>query len=171
MMSQNLNRQTSAQSMSFAEASHAKTLPLHKFNGGLGQGLMVNEQDYGERSNVWPLTYDRECCFWRTCQASLVPDLDEFSETWPASGMMRNGIAFQPVLPAGLTSATVSGLLPTPAARDYRDVSKGKAFLSQRKRHSPSLATVLLESGIHWSRLSEAYENAMGFPLQWSAVE
>jgi hypothetical protein len=84
---------------------------------------------------------------------------------------MRNGVAYLHSLPDFPTAAKGSALLPTPAARDYRDLSAGKAFLSQRKRHSPSMATRLLERGVSWTAISTAYEVAMGLPSQWSAVE
>jgi hypothetical protein len=66
---------------------------------------------------------------------------------------MRSGVAYLHPRPASPIDGTGSALLPTPAARDFRDLSAGKAFLSQRKRHSPSLATKLLERGVHWTML------------------
>jgi hypothetical protein len=155
----------------FAAASPARTPALDKPNGESASGLTASELDSGERSSDWPLTYDPKSSFWRTCQASLVPDLEQFSGTWPRSGLMRSGVAYLHPRPASPIDGTGSALLPTPAARDFRDLSAGKAFLSQRKRHSPSLATKLLERGVHWTMLSTAYEVAMGFPSQWSAVE
>ncbi len=152
----------------FAAASPARTPALDKPNGESASGLTAHELDSGERSSDWPLTYDPKSSFWRTCQASLVPDLEQFSGTWPRSGLMRNGVAYLHPRPASPIDGTGSALLPTPAARDFRDLSAGKAFLSQRKRHSPSLATRLLERGVHWTMLSTAYEVAMGFPSQWS---
>ena len=59
---------------------------------------------------------------------------------------------------------------PTPAARDGKDISKSNAFLSQRKRHSPSMATRLLERGAHWKVITAVYCLAMGFPLQWNGA-
>jgi hypothetical protein len=53
----------------------------------------------------------------------LVEGLTEFSETWPRSGMMRNGIAYQlpPLVP--LTDETASGLWPTPTSQDNDQVA------------------------------------------------
>ena len=148
------------------QASPARTPALDKPNGESASGSTASELDYGEKSSDWPLSYDQASSCWRTYQASFLPGLDEFSGTWPRSGMMRNGVAFLHPRPVSPIDVTASGLLPTPAARDYRDISAGQAFLSQRKRHSPSLATRLLERGVHWTMLSTAYEAAMGFPLQ-----
>jgi hypothetical protein len=82
--------------------------------------------------------------------------------------MTQNGSAFQRVPLARITKETGYGSLPTPAKRDGRDVSSGKAFLSQRRRHSPSLATTLLEGGANFRQLYNAYRIAMGFPSGWS---
>lgn len=152
-------------------ASHARTPVSDKPNGAGGSVSRASELDFGEKLSGWPLTYDRELSCWKTYQVSFLPDLDVFSETWPRSGMMQSGVAFQHPRPVSPIDVTASGLLPTPAARDFRDISKGQAFLSQRKRHSPSLATKLLERGVHWTMLSTAYEVAMGFPSRHTEIE
>ena len=61
-------------------------------------------------------TYDRNSQSWRTSQISLLGGLTEFSETWPRSGLMRNGTLFRLAPLALPTSETASGLLPTPKA-------------------------------------------------------
>lgn len=58
--------------------------------------------------------------------------------------------------------------VPTPAARDGRDISRSTIFLSQRKRHSPSLAIVFLERGGSWMAITAAYCLTMGYPLPWN---
>ena len=58
--------------------------------------------------------------------------------------------------------------LPTPCARDGKDISRSNAFLSQRERHSPSLATRLLESGLPWQVITPIYCLAMSLPLHWN---
>ena len=153
-----------------APDSHAKTPASDKLSGEPASELTACELDYGEKSSVWPLTYDQESSSWKTYQASFLPGLDEFSGTWPRSGMTRSGVAFLHPRPVSPIDVTASGLLPTPAARDFRDISKGQAFLSQRSRHSPSLATKLLERGVDWTMLSTAYEAVMGLSLQHTAV-
>jgi hypothetical protein len=153
-----------------APASLAKMPVSDKPSGEPVSVLTASELDYGEKSSVWPLTYDPASSSWKTYQVSFLPGLDEFSETWPRSGMTRSGVAFLHPRPVSPIDVTASGLLPTPAARDFRDISKGQAFLSQRSRHSPSLATKLLERGVDWTMLSTAYEAVMGLSLQHTAV-
>lgn len=57
---------------------------------------------------------------------------------------------------------------PTPAARDGKDISRSSAFLSQRNRHSPSMATRLLEQGAPWTVITAIYCLAMGYPSKWN---
>ena len=59
---------------------------------------------------------------------------------------------------------------PSPAARDGKDISRSNAFLSQRARHQPSMATRLLEQGSPWTVITAIYCLAMGFPSQWNAA-
>src|SRR5438105_5279483 len=47
----------------------------------------------GRRSPVWFARWDPATSSWRTCLASLfTQEWDQFSETWPRSGSMRNGV-------------------------------------------------------------------------------
>jgi DNA (cytosine-5)-methyltransferase 1 len=100
--------------MSSAEDFLAKTL----VTPGKAQGLRAQDQDYGAKSPAWLASYDRNTSSWKMSQHSLVEGLDEFSETWPRSGMMRNGIAYQLPPLALRTDATGSGLWPTPLVVD-----------------------------------------------------
>src|SRR3546814_13767135 len=47
------------------------------------------------RSPVWLANFDHSSFCRRTSQSCLVEGLETFSERWPRSGMMRNGIAYQ----------------------------------------------------------------------------
>ena len=69
---------------------------------------------YGESMPDLLAKFDHVSSSWKTSQHCLVEGLETFSETWPRSGMMRSGIAFQlpPLVP--LTGATASGYWPTP---------------------------------------------------------
>lgn len=71
--------------------------------------------------------YDQSTRSWRTWQRCLVEGWELFSGTWPRSGRMRNGIAYQraPLVP--LTSVIASGsLLPTPRADGMDSMGSGK---------------------------------------------
>ena len=77
-------------------------------------GLTGNGQDYGVNMSEPFAHFDHATCSWRTYQVSLLTlTWDEYSETWPRAGTMRNGIVFQQVPLAPLTVETGYGLLPT----------------------------------------------------------
>lgn len=101
-------------SMSSVADFHAKTLVTPVME----RVSKVSAPAYGARSLDLLANYDRHTSSWRTSQRCLVEGWTVFSETWPRSGMMRNGIAFrlQPLAP--VTSGTEFGLWPTPAASD-----------------------------------------------------
>ena len=132
-----------------------------------GSGQMTND-GYGQHSKIPFAIFDRDSLSWRTSQACLLPNLEMSWEDWPKSGLMRNGRLYALPNLARHINGKGSLSLATPNARDYKDVSRGRGFLSQRQRHSPSIATELLKAGAAWNQLSEAYASAMGFPSQWS---
>ena len=84
-------------------------------------GSPANDPDYGRSNVVLLANYDHESRLWRTSQRCLVEGLALFSETWPRSGMTRNGTAFQLTSLVPLTKGTERGLLPTPTAREWKD--------------------------------------------------
>jgi DNA (cytosine-5)-methyltransferase 1 len=66
---------------------HAKTLaPQEK-----AQELTENEAECGEKWRASFTKYDPDSCSWKTHQCSFLGDLDEFLETWPQWGLMRDG--------------------------------------------------------------------------------
>jgi len=96
-------------SMSYAGGSLAKTsVTLEE-----ALALKASGQDYGAKSPVWLASYAPDTSSWKTSQHSLVEGLDEFSETWPRSGMTRSGIAYQLPPLALRTYGTGYGSLPT----------------------------------------------------------
>lgn len=128
---------------------------------------------YTENTYDWSISYDRASQSWKTSQGILFPleatahQLETYSETWPSAGMMRNGIVSQLPNSARLMRGCGYSLLPTPAARDYRDLSStGKSYAAQRLRHQPSLATEAYLAEVDGS-IANAYEWAMGFPAEW----
>jgi len=74
-------------SMSSVVAFHVRTLvPLEKELASMESG-----QECGEKWRGSFVKYDPDSCSWKTHQCSLLGDLDEFSETWPQWGLMRDG--------------------------------------------------------------------------------
>ena len=62
---------------------------------GKGKGLVGNDQDYGMKCLESFAKLSHDTYSWKTHQCSLVEDLDEYSETWPRQGSIRNGYAYQ----------------------------------------------------------------------------
>ena len=146
----------------------AKTPALDRPNGESASVSKGRGLGFGGKCDGWPLNFHAPSSSWRMCQASLVPDGDVFSETWPRSGVMRNGVCYAEQISDCPSLEDGSSLLPRPAARDGKDVSSTSAHLAARQRHQPSAATRLLERGVNWKLISRAYELMMGFPSRWS---
>lgn len=78
---------------------------------------------------TWPASLaklDRATSSWRTAQLSLLGDLDEFSQTWPRWGLMRNGECWERQTLVHRTSESASGLWQTPVADDAANRAAGK---------------------------------------------
>lgn len=114
----------------FAEVSHAKT----SVSRARAQDWRARAAVYGRSSPELLAKYDRASRSWRTFQCSLDGECPVFSETWPRSGMTRNGIAYQlpPLVP--LTSETACGLLPTPVTVDSGAFFNRSASAGAKKR-------------------------------------
>ena len=76
--------------------------------------LKASVAGYGRKSPVSFANWDRNSSSWRTSQRCLVEGWTRFSETWPRSGMMRNGIAYRLADLAPPMKGIGFGLLPTP---------------------------------------------------------
>jgi hypothetical protein len=97
---------------------------------------------------IWPESFarwDRATSSWKTPQCSLLAGLDEFSETWPRWGMMRNGECSVLSMPEPRTSESESGSSenwPTP-----RSCSAMAASITPESAHAanrfPNLETVV----------------------------
>lgn len=92
-----------------AAGSRAKTLAAQ----GKAQDLTESAADSGWKWRESFVKYDPASRSWKTRQCSLLGDLDEFSETWPRWGLMRDGECSERQISMPRTSATESGLLPT----------------------------------------------------------
>ena len=129
---------------------------------GTAQGSTVSNRVYGANMPDLLARYDRSTSLWRTSQHCLGGGLDEFSETWPRSGTMRSGIAFQLPPLVYLMSEIACGLLPTPR--------KDRAYQAYSSPgYAPSLTQYLTgKIGRENNGLKpnpEFVELMMGFPI------
>jgi hypothetical protein len=117
-------------STSLPEVSPAKTSRSQASR----RALRAHAADYGRKLPDWLASYDPDTSSWRTSQTSLLaPQTDqvlglvEFSETWPISGMMRSGTAYQlaPLAPTSLANECGSSpRLPRPVACDGKGAGR-----------------------------------------------
>lgn len=95
--------------ISYAEASRAS---LSASPGRASRRRIAGGS--GQPSRTSFATYDPATRSWRTFQDCLDGDSVTYSETWPPSGMTRNGTAFRRSSSVPPIYATESGLWPTP---------------------------------------------------------
>jgi DNA (cytosine-5)-methyltransferase 1 len=89
-------------------------------SAGGGQALMENAAVCGEKWHASLGKYNLDTSSWKTHQCSLLGDLEEFSETWPRWGLMRNGEFWEVKNLAHHIQGTEFGLShPTPLKTDH----------------------------------------------------
>ena len=127
------------------------------------QELTESEAECGEKWRGSFTKYDPDSRSWKTHQCSLAGDLDEFSETFPRWGLMRDGECWeQQTLEQTIRGIESGSLLPTPMCHN----SKEGAFPSEYNRKTPSLAThaggKLNPTWVEW---------LMGWTLGWTDLK
>ena len=128
--------------MSSAAGSHAKTYPSLVAASVLKAPVLA----YGQKCGVSFAILDPLTSWWKTSEVyllapatSLVDGSVRFSQTWPRSGMMRNGIAYQRPLSVLHTCATGFGLWPTPnKSNGFTPFSMQTMLRKQRGETRPS---------------------------------
>ena len=154
-------------SMSSVVAFHVRTLVQQE----KAQELMENEAECGEKWRGSFVKYDPDSSLWRTHQCSLLGDLDEFSETWPQWGLMRNGECWEQQMLEQYIRGTESGLseqtFPTPVASDSKG-GKSNTVHYKNQRFVRISNTTSTEFG---AKLSAAYQLMTGNPLPPSFSE
>ncbi len=158
---QTLFDETELQLTLSAEAFPAKT--FHTLENELA--LKVRALVSGQSMPDLLAKFDRASQSWKTSQVSLVQGMDEFSETWPRSGMMLSGIAYQLPPSAPLTGGTGSGLLPTPTSTANQlapsmQKHPGCRLLWPTPRASEFKGTGPVGSKSHAHRLKKGYLDA-----------
>ena len=135
--------------------------------GGGGES-MENEAECGEKWQGSFVKYDQNLCLWKTHQCSLLGDLDEFSETWPQWGLMRNGECWEQTPWVMPIIEPEFGWLPTPTVSD----SSGAGRAGPRKGANISNLKDYLSK---WYRLAyppvNVTEYMMGWPLGWTDLK
>lgn len=135
--------------------------------------------------------YDPDTCSWKTSQQSLITDSEQFSGTWPRSGMLANGRVYElPIVGRRTNEIDGGGFFATPttisnqlapsmmkhagcrrlAAAIYptptsHDAKKG-AYPSEYNRNTPGIAVIL---GGKPSPMFQEWQ--MGWPINHTALK
>lgn len=101
--------------------------------------LTESDQECGDKWQGSFTKYDPSSCSWKTHQCSLLGDLDEFLETWPQWGLMRDGECWEQLTLERHIRGTGFGLLPngvdsfhTPNTTGLDGGSNSRKALKQR---------------------------------------
>ena len=161
--------------MLYREGFHAKTSqPLEK-----GLELMENEAECGEKWRGSFTKYNPDSSLWKTHQCSLLGDLEEFSETWPQWGLMRDGECWERrTLEQTIRGTEYGLLLPTPDTvnRDNKKVLFDRNAVSQSGRSLATYARTFpnqsMEKINNGGQLNPTWvEWLMGWPLGWTDLK
>lgn len=175
----------------FLGASRAKTSALP----AAAMAWTESEADSGEKWRALFAKWNHASCEWRIPQCSLLEDSEPFSETWPRSGLMRDGTCYLLPTVAPSISVNASGsLLPTPtvcgnynakgaskkAGDGLATALKRMPTLVARDHRSPGrsrLERTGSKAGDHLPNVVGGPLNPdwcewfMGFPIGWTASE
>ncbi len=132
------------------------------------QESKVSGQDSGQKSPVLLANYDPNTSSWRTSQRCLVEGWTRYSETWPRSGTMQNGIAYRLPTLAHRTGGTGGGVWPTPNSGIEKHSTK-PVYWENRKakgRQRDIQMAIYEETGS--GALNPTWVSwLMGYPLDW----
>jgi len=131
---------------------------------------------YGPKSLGFLARYCRDSFSWRTLQSSLMGGSIVFSETWPSSGTMQNGMCFRRIVSAHRNAENASTFWPTVTV--------------QTSNARDTTTTGIMHSGINLIDAVRRFhleicpncgekvtidpiftERMQGFPAGWSAIE
>jgi hypothetical protein len=114
--------------------------PLEK-----AQELMESEAECGEKWHASFVKYDPDTSLWKTHQCSLLGDLDEFLETWPQWGLMRDGECWEQRMLEQTIRGTGFGLSPdgkatfhTPNTTGLDGGSNSRKALKKKQENWPT---------------------------------
>ena len=127
--------------MSSVVAFHVRTLVQQE----KAQELMESEAECGEKWHASFTKFDPDSSLWKTHQCSLLGDLEEFSETWPQWGLMRDGECWEQRTLEQTIRGTGFGLSPdgeatfhTPNTTGLDGVSNSRKALKKRVENWPT---------------------------------
>lgn len=147
----------------FSEDSPARTFQLPEESPAFPESVPASGGGWFEPF-AW---YDPNSQSWRTWQGCLIEGWAKYSETWPKSGMTRNGIAYRRVSLERHIHGNGCSLLPTPLASDnQRRGHVGNQCIQRRMRLGKQIGlSMLFKNG----PCPLCVEGMMGLPINWTA--
>lgn len=131
--------------------------------------LKAHAAGCGENTPDWLTSFDLKSQSWKTSQLCLDGELAEFSETWPRSGMMLNGIAYQLPTLVPDNFGTEFGLWPTPNATAFKGgrLSPRSGVKNPERNNWQDWCSLVL--GQRYP-VPETTEQVMGYPEGYTAT-
>jgi len=118
---------------------------------------------------------------WRTYQVCLLTNTaDEYSQTWPKQGLMRDGVCSEQTMWVPRTDAKGSGYWPTPTVSDteggiIQNVEERNGSFSRKNAKGERWGVKLKDAVAHTNnggQLNPTWvEWLMNWPLNWTSLE
>ena len=108
--------------------------------------------------------YDRGLRFWKTSQVYLVPSMSgEYTETWPKSGIMLDGVCWEQTIVAPHINVKGGGVWRTPMSCDYKNMTFAtQEYLSNQVRKWLTPSTIIIEGKEDRVEKRTAYRKSIG---------
>ena len=152
---------------SYLAGFHAPTFPQQE----KGQESMEKPLECGEKWQGSFTKFNQDSCSWKTHQCSLLGDLEEFSETWPKWGLMRNGECWEQMpLDCPIGENEFGCWLPTPVTSMWRGAAKKRFWGSQEYRASFTTEWVRTSKDCDQYYHPDFVELLMDFPDKWTEL-
>lgn len=152
----------------YREAFHVQTFPQQDE----AQELMEKPQKCGEKWQGSFVKFNHDLCLWKTHQFSLLGDLDEFLETWPKWGLMRNGECWaQTALDYPIGENEFGCWLPTPVTSMWKGAAKQRYWGSQEYRASFTTEWIRTSQDCAQYYHPDFVELLMDFPDKWTELK
>jgi hypothetical protein len=138
--------------MSFQEDFHAKTFQLQEKE----LELKESAQECGNRWQGLLARFDQDLSLWKTVQCSLLEDWEQFSETFPKWGSMRNGELFQQPISEQIIKEKEFGLWPTPVTMDSIGARSEESMIKEMTVRRPNrMRPGMLRDQVVWGTTFE----------------
>jgi len=136
------------------------------------QELTESEAECGEKWQGSFARYNHDMHLWKTHQCSLLGDLDEFLETWPQWGLMRNGECWEQIpLDCPITENEFGCWLPTMTVSMQNGCSSKRYKGSQEYRGSMPMEWIRTSKDCAQYFHPDYAELLMDFPDKWTDLK